>query len=264
MLKGAIHIHSTYSDGELTLAELRELYTGLGCSFVFMTDHAEAFDEKRLDAYVKETEALSDDRFRFVAGLEYECERRMHVLGYGVTALAGSTDPQRVIGHIRSNGGVSVIAHPMDGMFDWIERFEELPDGIEVWNSKYDGRYAPRPGTFRLLYRLQERRPRMLAFYGQDMHWKKQYRGLFNVVESTSPAIEALLAAVKDGKYHAVKGELMLPSNGGLTDAMLGRFGSANARSARRRGWIKTVKRALDRVGVAVPASLKAQVRRIF
>ena len=264
MLKGATHIHSTYSDGEFTLAELRKLYTALGCSFVFMSDHAEAFNNEKLERYVDECKALSDETFCFVAGLEYECERRMHILGFGSAVLAGTTDPQRVISHIRSNGGVSVIAHPMDSMFDWIESFETLPDGVEVWNSKYDGRYAPRPGTFRLLNRLQERQSGMLAFYGQDMHWKKQYRGLFNVVELERPTSNALLSAFKGGSYQAVKGDLKLPSNGELTDAMLDGFGESNARSARRRGWIKAAKRALDRMGVAVPASLKARVRRIF
>jgi aryl-alcohol dehydrogenase-like predicted oxidoreductase len=50
-------------------------------------------------------------------------------------------------------------------------RFDPLPDGIEVWNSKYDGRYAPRPGTFEMLARTKVRRPDVRAFYGQDLHW---------------------------------------------------------------------------------------------
>jgi hypothetical protein len=34
-----------------------------------------------------------------------------------------------------------------------------LHRGIETWNSKYDGRYAPRSGTFALLQRLRQRAP---------------------------------------------------------------------------------------------------------
>ena len=52
MLKGIIHCHSTYSDGEFTLRELREVCLVAGVDFVCMTDHAEAFDESRLRAYV--------------------------------------------------------------------------------------------------------------------------------------------------------------------------------------------------------------------
>jgi predicted metal-dependent phosphoesterase TrpH len=182
MLRGVIHTHSTYSDGEYTLRELREVLTADGCSFACMTDHAEFFDEEKLRAYVAECESLSDDRFRFVAGLEYECERRMHMLGYGVATLAGTTDPQAVIRHIEREGGVSVIAHPMDSMFDWIETFDTLPFGVEAWNTKYDGRYAPRRGTFQLIRRLQERKPELRAFYGTDFHWRHQHRGLSNVL----------------------------------------------------------------------------------
>ncbi|HEY9232817.1 MAG TPA: PHP domain-containing protein, partial [Blastocatellia bacterium] len=93
MIKGAIHVHSTYSDGEFTLAELREVYAALGCRFVLMTDHAEDFDAARLTDYVAECERLSDEHFRFIAGLEFNCDRRMHVLGFGVTRLVATTDP---------------------------------------------------------------------------------------------------------------------------------------------------------------------------
>ena len=130
MLKGAIHVHSTYSDGEFTLAELREVYLSLGCRFVCMTDHAEYFDAARLTEYVAESASLSDARFQFIAGLEFSCDQRMHVLGFGVTRLAGTTDPQAVIRHIKGESGLAVIAHPLDSAFAWIESFDELPHGI--------------------------------------------------------------------------------------------------------------------------------------
>jgi len=106
MLKGAIHIHSTYSDGELNLSQLRDALLAEGCSFACLTDHAEAFTPAKLQDYLREGEALSGDQFCFVAGLEYVCEKGMHVLGYGATALTQVKDPQAVIGHIEGWGGV--------------------------------------------------------------------------------------------------------------------------------------------------------------
>jgi predicted metal-dependent phosphoesterase TrpH len=264
MLKGAIHIHSTYSDGEFTLAELREVYSALGCGFVCMTDHAEYFDAAKIKSYIAECHSLSDDRFRFISGLEYTCDNRMHVLGYGVTSPVTTTDPQKVIRHIRSESGISVIAHPMDSAFEWIESFEELPDGIEVWNSKYDGRYAPRPRTFHMLARLQARGAQIRAFYGQDMHWKKQHRGLFNIVRCESATGEDVLAAFARGDYYAAKEDIELPSSGNLPESLLARFGRINERYARRRRLIKQAKKMIDRFGLTVPAPLKAQLRRIF
>src|SRR5690348_9900032 len=168
-VKGAAHVHSTYSDGEFTVAELREIFAAEGCTFVCITDHAESFDEIRLAQYVAECQSLSNEKLFFVPGLEYECERRMHILGYGATQRIDSKDPQTVIREIERQGGVSVIAHPKDEFFSWIREFQTLPRGIEAWNSKYDGRYAPRPATFALLQELRKRRPDMHAFYGQDL-----------------------------------------------------------------------------------------------
>ena len=264
MFRGAIHCHSTYSDGEFTLHELREMFIAAGFDFVCMTDHAESFGDRELRAYVDECEALSDERFRFIAGLEYECERRMHILGYGVTSLAGTTDPQAVIRHIEREGGISVIAHPMDTMFPWIETFESLPRGIETWNSKYDGRYAPRAGTFQLLHRLQERRPEMRAFYGTDLHWKKQFRGLSNMVRSASTSRADVLAAFANGAYAGSKGDFELPSDGHLSEELLARFAKINGRYHHWRSFLKKAKKMSGPLGKRLPAPIKSQLRKIF
>ena len=262
--QGALHLHSTYSDGEFTLAELRDIFLAGGCAFACMTDHAEAFDAAKLDAYRAECRTLSDDRFRFIAGLEYSCCQRLHVLGYGVTSLLQTTEPQEVIAAIEQRGGVSVIAHPRDAHFAWIEEFEHLPGGIETWNSKYDGRYAPRPGTFALLQTLRRRKPEMQAFYGQDLHWKKQFRGLFITIDCATPEPTAILSALSAGAYTASKDNLHLPSSGIVPDELLAEFGRAHARSQRMWRFLKGGKAALDRLGFHVPESLKAQLRRVF
>jgi hypothetical protein len=264
MLKGAMHVHSTYSDGEFMLAELRRIFLDEGCAFVCMTDHAEHFSPDQLSQYIDECQALSDDRFLFVAGLEYECEKRMHILGYGATQLADSEDPETVIRHIDGQGAVSVIAHPKNDFFEWIQRFETLPRGIETWNTKYDGRYAPRPETFALLQELRERRPEMRSFYGQDLHWKKQFRGLFVQLDSAPANAQGILSALASGAYTGIKGELVLPSSGILEKELLTQFANAHAVSYRMWQFLKQGKQVLDRVGIRVPESVKAQLRRIF
>jgi len=265
MLKGAIHIHSTYSDGEFTLPELRQIFLAEGCAFVCMNDHAEYFDGDKIKTYLAELQALSDGKLRFVAGMEYECERRMHILGYGATVLANSKDPQTVIRHIEAQGAISVIAHPKDEFFDWIETFEMLPQGIETWNSKYDGRYAPRPSTFALLQRLRKRQPGMHAFYGQDLHWKRQFRNLFVHLECDAAAEPMnILSAFATGAYAGEKGDLRLPSSGVISEELAAQFSAAHDRSYRVRRFLKNGKKTLDQIGIKVPGSLKAQLRRIF
>jgi len=157
-----------------------------------------------------------------------------------------------------------VIAHPKDDFFAWIESFETLPLGIETWNTKYDGRYAPRPGTFALLQRLKKRAPQMHAFYGQDLHWKKQFRGLHVALDCDSLEPATIVAALAAGKYAAQKDDLHLPASGILPKELLAEFGRVQARSHRMWRLVKGGKQTLDRLGIRVPESLKAQLRRIF
>jgi hypothetical protein len=265
MLLGVLHLHSTYSDGEFSLAELRQLFRADGCRFACVTDHADAFNaDGQLDAYRRECEALSDDQFRFVAGLEYTCVDRMHVLGYGVTGRIASSDPEVVIARIREMGGIAVVAHPKDTAFATIEALAPQPDGIEVWNSKYDGRYAPRPGTFALLARARARRPDIRAFYGQDLHWRRQYRGLFVQVDCTEPRRDSILSALASGRFAGMRDGQLLPSTGELPADLLAAFDRVHRRSQHMRQWVRRVKGWVDGVGVAVPQPIKSQLRRIF
>ena len=261
MLKGALHLHSTYSDGEFHLRELREIFSSAGCAFACVTDHAEAFDANKLGAYVRECESLSDESFRIIPGLEYECRGRTHILGYGVTSLADTRAPEELIRHIDGNGGVSVIAHPEDADFPWIETLRVLPTGIECWNSKYDGQYAPRPATFRLLWRLQERKPATYAFYGQDLHWKSQFCRMYTIMPETSSRV---LTALASGNYVGCKGDLTLPSSGRLPAPLLAHFARVHRRSHHMRQALDGLKRVTDYFGLTVPSPLKAQLRRIF
>ncbi len=264
MIKGAMHVHSTYSDGEFTLAELRDVYLAEGCAFVCMSDHAEYFQPDSLERYLRECDDLSDKDLRMIAGLEYRCEREMHILGYGATSLSGAADPQEIIQEIELQGAIAVIAHPKNEFFSWIESFETLPHGIETWNSKYDGRYAPRPGTFALLQKMQQRQPEMRAFYGQDLHWKKQFRRLFVELDNDSVEPRTILAAIMAGKYSGRKDSWQLPSSGILPEELLAQFGRTQAASSSLWRFVKNSKSLLDRLGIPVPESLKAKLRRVF
>lgn len=264
MHKAALHVHSKYSDGEFTLEELRAKFIAAGCSVVCMADHADAFDQAKVDEYVRELERLSDDTLRFVAGLEFGCVQRMHIVGYGVTALIDSDDPETVITHIRAHDGVAVIAHPPDHLFSLIEGFSVLPDGIEGWNSKYDGRYAPRPATFALIARLRERRSALKAFYGQDLHWRKQFAGLFTLLDIVRSDRALVLDALLRGAYVGSKDAVRLPSDGQLSAELTAEFARASGRSQRFRAAVKLIRTRLGTVVTHLPAPVKAQLRRFF
>lgn len=263
-VKAALHVHSTFSDGEMTLAELRAVYLAAGCQVVCMADHADTFDADRVASYVEACRAVSDEKLLFVPGLEHGCEDRMHIVSYGATTLIPTGDPQAVIAQIEQSGGMSVIAHPRPQHLERIALYDILPSGIEAWNTKYDGRYAPRPAVFELVARVRLRKPALLAFYGQDMHWRRQHRGLFNLLEVDSIDGAGVLAALRAGRFVGVKDQLRLPSDGGVSPLQLRQFGQMNARAGRWLAWLRTIKRWSGPVGRALPAPIKAQLRRFF
>ncbi len=264
MLRGVLHVHSTYSDGEFTLAELRAVLGASGCQFICMNDHAEYFDRERLAAYSHECEMLSDLNLLVIPGLEYTCREGMHILGYGSESLAETDDPERVFEQIARAGGVSAIAHPWESAFAKIKSFTVLPDGIEAWNAKYDGRYAPRPAVFELLRCLRERKQELRAFYGIDLHWSTQFRGLFSELEEERLERRAILDSLRAGNASGRKAALCLGADGKVTNAQLTHFRNVHLvydvvrRSANR------ARRLSLSVGIGVPASLKRQLRRVF
>ena len=263
-MKAALHVHSTYSDGELSIPALRQVYLALGCRIVCMTDHAEAFGVRSLQAYVSECQALSDDGLQFLAGLEYACRNGMHVLGFGVTSRVPSNDPQTVIRHIKDAGGIAVVAHPRITAFDWIESFDELPHGIETWNTKYDGRHAPRTATFELLRRLRVRDPNVHAFYGQDMHEADQPRSLFTVLESEQPTQRDILDAFGSGRYFGLDGRTRLPPDGVLGAPMVARFARRRAAAEGTRHVVRAASRLAERFSLPIPRPIRAHARRMF
>ena len=264
MLRGVLHVHSTYSDGEFSLAELRAALGASGCQFICMNDHAEYFDEEKLAAYSHECEMLSDQSLLVIPGLEYTCREGMHVLGYGSESLADTDDPERIFEQIARAGGVSAIAHPWESAFARIKSFTVLPDGIEAWNAKYDGRYAPRPAVFELFRCLRERKQELRAFYGIDLHWRSQFRDLF--VELSEGRLErrAIIDSLRAGKASGRKADLCLGADGKATSAQLTHFRNVHlVYDVIRRSANRATKLG-RRMGIGVPASLKRQLRRVF
>ncbi len=262
--RGILHAHSTWSDGDFTLEELRDALVADGYQFACMVDHAEYFDADAAARYRAECARLSGPGFTFVPGFEYNCRERLHVVGLGCTVPFDSEDPEKVIPHVRAHGGFCIIAHPKNDHFAWIEGFTAQPHAIEVWNSKYDGQYAPRPGTFDLFARMHARNPELTTSYGVDLHFRHQNRRLHVELEAEALAPAALLAALHAGRYVGRMGELTLVPRAPLTAAQRVRFGLRSARYLAFKRSAKAVKGWLDRSGLGIPPGLKAQLRRIF
>ena len=142
-IKLALHIHTTYSDGNADHHELVKIAEKAGLDAIITTDH---------NIWVNGLDGYYGDGTRKVLLLVGEeiHDRQLappgsHLLaiGAGKELAPFAAEPQRLIDQIRRNEGLSFIAHPIE---DPLERFGELAypwqdwsvkhfTGIELWNQ---------------------------------------------------------------------------------------------------------------------------------
>jgi hypothetical protein len=266
-----LHLHTTFSDGELSLAELKDHFQAKGFQFLLMSDHAEGMDGEKMRAYVAQCRALSDDRFLIVPGLEFAYPSKavpgsshLHLLGFGIARYERAKDPVGMIHTIHRLGGLAVLAHPYPAHAPDYAELAPLLDGIELWNTKYNGRFAPALWNYVLLQQIQRRGSKTFGFYGTDFHWKTQYAGMVVSVEAEQLAAPVLLASLSNGKFHAEKGGMVLTSDGTLTAAQQARFASTERLY---RIWKTTVvsgRLPFKVLHLTIPRRLKAISRKVL
>jgi len=193
-----LHMHTTYSDGSGTYAELGQAALKTAVDVLLVTDH---------NVLVQGTDAYYHDGKK--RALVLACEeihdqfrdpQKNHLLVFGadqeLSTLA--SDPQMLINTIHRLGGLSFIAHPVDPAMpafgetdisweDWdITGFT----GIELWNGfselksvargKLDGivyaffpkaiPHGPLPKAIRIWDELLAKGQRIVAVGGSDAH----------------------------------------------------------------------------------------------
>ncbi|HLG21718.1 MAG TPA: PHP domain-containing protein [Candidatus Manganitrophaceae bacterium] len=269
--KGALHLHSVFSDGELALEALKERFKARGFDFLAMSDHAEMTTPEKMEGYVSRCRSLSDDAFLVIPGLEFAYPSafapgsgRLHLLGFGLERLEREERPGPMIDAIHRMGGVAVLAHPYPLHYpDYAQILGSL-DGLELWNTKYNGRFAPALWNYRLLQEARKLRPGIFGFYGIDFHWEAQYDRLEVWVEAERLTAPLILEGLSKGAFYAEKEGTILTSDGRLTRSQEVSF----ARVERvYRIWRKLVSgggRPFKMFGMKIPQRLKAMARKIL
>ena len=219
MKRGVLHVHSLFSDGEESLERLVEIFRQSGMSFAAVSDHAEVFDEARMEQYVRLCESLSDDRFLVIPGLEFAMHGgTIHILGYGINRRVRFSSMEQLVDGIHAEGGIAVLAHPPAGSTNMIGPIKAKLDGIEVWNARYDGVHAPRADSFQLLRSVRSQNTRAAAFCGIDLHKTRQARKpIYAEVNAETLNRTAVMDALRAGDFTLHGGNTAIPSSGDLT-----------------------------------------------
>ncbi len=199
-----LHIHTTYSDGSGTYADLGKAAINTGVDVLLVTDH---------NILVQGVNKYYRDRKKMA--LLLTCEeihdqgrdpQKNHLLVFNTDREMSSlaSNPQDLINSIREAGGISFIAHPVDpalpsfGETDisWEDWNVTGYTGIELWNgfselkSRVKGKldaiayayfpefipHSPLPETIKIWDDLTAQGRRVVAVGGSDAH--AQYKTL--------------------------------------------------------------------------------------
>jgi hypothetical protein len=202
MLRGALHLHTTVShDGKMNLSELSEFLKLRDYNFIAVTEHSYDITQDSIDKLAEESRKLSDDNFIIIPGIEFRCWHNIDILGYGTTKTCDSDNPEIIIEHIRSHGGVAVWAHPTIKKYpvseDWIKKL----DGFEIWNNSNDGKFLPQIKPIKKYQKYRSLNPKLKAFCGLDLHGKRSFRQIAMMIDHPKPNSGEIISAMKRGDF---------------------------------------------------------------
>lgn len=157
MFLGDFHVHSTFSDGKLTIPQLVDLYGKHGFGVIAITDHLceEQTVLGKATAYIgcsltpatfplymeilkSEAErAWKQYKMLVIPGFELtkntlSNHRSSHIVGIGINQyLPADADVQTLARSIRAQGGISVAAHPV-----WTRKIEKQT--YYLWDNRHE------------------------------------------------------------------------------------------------------------------------------
>ncbi len=146
-----LHMHSSYSDGIGTIQQiLHHVEHNTDLNVIAITDHDVIEGALRArDLWVK-----GDYRFDFIVGEEIST-REGHMLALFIEKrIPPDLSIERSIDLVHEQGGLAIVAHPLNPIFRHSCQREVLDrifaannvwlDGIETWNASFCGIYANR------------------------------------------------------------------------------------------------------------------------
>lgn len=199
--RGIYHTHSTYShDGTFTLPELKKLLMDRGYQFAIMTEHAEDLNPGSYQLFYEECIRLSDASFLFIPGLEVPYEGKVHV-GCFPSAAQYDVVPlyREGISAMRDRGATTIYHHPSKQQYYMNDDFRSLLDGVEVWNSRYEGNVIPSKKTVAFVNTFFKREGLLMG--GLDLHTKSQWGGPTLIISVDALTVENIHTMIKNGAY---------------------------------------------------------------
>ena len=218
-LKGNLHSHSCFSDGELTPEAMKEAYRHHGYDFLAVTDH---------DFYT-DTRGLSDEKFTMIQGFELwanasnDKDIHIHFLWDEIAGIDGScklslparngVEARKFCDSMRAKGAYVMVNHPHWSMLTSPEVKDENPyHAVEIMN--YATEWLENTGDGSVFWsELLLRGLRLWGGGSDDNHNEFPLDSLycdsfggFTVVKARNRSPRAIIEALKTGSYYTSTG----------------------------------------------------------
>jgi len=260
-IKGIAHLHSTYSyDGQLSLSQTKELLIKEGLQFACMTEHTDDLTIEAMREFIKDCAENSDEKFVFIPGFEVPY-KDMHLLMIGVQEILPEETDNLTLQIWREQTSLVVLAHPSRNNFIIDDVIKNILDGVEVWNSYYDGKSALRARSLRLLQELQKENSKMYAFTGLDMHREEHIGGPVLLIDIKALSVENILPALICGEYTFEKQDIIISSYGKIEKGGIKKTQYKSAIRLFVLSIANYINRILAFLGLPVPKSIKKKLR---
>lgn len=133
---GAIHMHSTFSDGTGEVPDIAKFADEVGLDFIILTDH------NTLRALQEGYEKWYGNTLLLVGCEINDKENKNHYLAFGIDeAFTTRTPAKKYVAKVKELGGIGFLAHPHEKRkhkdhpaYPWTEWDTEDFTGIEIWN----------------------------------------------------------------------------------------------------------------------------------
>jgi hypothetical protein len=202
--KGNLHMHTTRSDGRLTLAEASALYAERGYDFIAITDHRIPFVGAECDEQLP---------LMILDGIELD-GRDEQGSGYHVVCIGGvggiskDMDLMTAVEKARSRGSFLIWAHPYASGNTAEEGLRHGFHGLEVYNHACAVGLGKGHSSYHWDSILRQRID-MLGLATDDNHF---FEGLpvqvggWIMVNAQELSPEAILASIRQGNFYSSSG----------------------------------------------------------
>jgi hypothetical protein len=262
ILKGACHVHTTFSfDGKVEIARLHDFFASNGFDFVLMSEHIEHLDLARMHQIYDACQSVSNEQCVLIPGIEID---ELHILIFGMARPEAYDGLESFTRECQRRGAFIALSHPVKIRKGIPAVVLPMLEGVEIWNTRYDGRRSPRPASQALFEQLRQNSPGLVALGGMDFHSFADFSPVSLQVEARNREPGVIMEAIRGGKLRICKHGKVLPIYADSPALARVVHGLRGRITAPLYDGVVALYRRLKRMGLRVPGPIRRAVKKVL